>query len=67
MDKAWQTKLIFPKLVDEALLILVVEESYSGPKFNEEDSITPDFVHEMISWFKNGKKIHKKFAYSVFF
>lgn len=40
-----------------------VEDTYDGTKL--ENEMTQDFVDDMISRFKNGKKIHKKYVYQI--
>lgn len=40
-----------------------VEDSYDGVKL--EDKMTQEFIDDMIDRFKNGKKIHKKYAYKI--
>lgn len=40
-----------------------MEESYDGVKL--EDKMTQEFIDDMIERFKNGKKIHKKYAYQI--
>ncbi|RIA82021.1 Metallo-dependent phosphatase-like protein [Glomus cerebriforme] len=43
---------------------IVVEPSYGGPKF-EDGKITKDFIEEMMEYFKNQKKIHRKYAFEI--
>lgn len=43
-----------------------VESSYSGPVL-EDGQITKEFVEEMLECFKDQKKIHRKFAYQVWY
>ncbi|KAI4165752.1 MAG: hypothetical protein LQ342_000695 [Letrouitia transgressa] len=40
-----------------------VDESYDGVKLG--DSMTQEFINDMITRFKNGKKIHRKFVYQI--
>nr|KMM66995.1 serine/threonine protein phosphatase PP1-gamma catalytic subunit [Coccidioides posadasii RMSCC 3488] len=40
-----------------------VEESYDGVHLGDE--MTQEFIDDMIERFKNGKKIHKKYAYKI--
>eukprot|EP00164_Ancoracysta_twista_P006672 GFYU01009329.1.p1 GENE.GFYU01009329.1~~GFYU01009329.1.p1 ORF type:complete len:491 (-),score=135.40 GFYU01009329.1:512-1984(-) len=44
---------------------LDVESAYTGPRVVEE--INLQFVKEMMEAFKNGGKLHKKFAYQILF
>lgn len=45
------------------LAAMVVEPEYDGVHLGEE--MTQEFIDDMIQRFKNGKKIHKKFAYQI--
>ena len=49
-------KLVFSKCLE-------VEDSYDGPRLD--DDITADFMVQMMSWFKDQKLLHKKYAYKV--
>lgn len=40
-----------------------VESSYDGVKLDKE--MTQEFIDDMITRFKNGKKIHKKYVYQI--
>ena len=40
-----------------------VEDSYSGPKLD--DDISAGFMKNMLQWFKDQKKLHKKYCYKV--
>jgi serine/threonine-protein phosphatase 5 len=41
---------------------MVVEASYSGPKFDSVDEITPEWIQNCMEFFRDQKKLHKKFA-----
>lgn len=41
------------------LLILAVETTYEGPRITE-DGINADFMKELIQWFKDQKRLHKR-------
>ncbi|CAJ0646230.1 81_t:CDS:10 [Entrophospora sp. SA101] len=43
---------------------IIVESSYDGPKL-QNDKITLEFVKEMLDYFKDQKKIHRKYAYKI--
>jgi len=47
------------KLVEQ----LVVENEYDGVRLEKE--MTQEFIDDMIERFKNGKKIHKKYAFQI--
>ncbi|XP_065894493.1 serine/threonine-protein phosphatase 5-like [Dysidea avara] len=40
-----------------------VEDSYSGPKLD--DDISAGFMKNMLQWFKDQKKLHKKYCYKI--
>jgi serine/threonine-protein phosphatase 5 len=42
---------------------MVVDATYDGVKLGDE--MTQEFIDDMIERFKNGKKIHKKYAYQI--
>ncbi|CAI5453610.1 unnamed protein product [Caenorhabditis angaria] len=43
--------------------VMAIEDSYEGPFLD--DKITKDFMLELISKFKNQKKLHRKFAFKM--
>lgn len=43
---------------------VVVESSYDGPHL-EDGKVTLKFLQELLERFKNQKKIHRKYAYTV--
>jgi serine/threonine-protein phosphatase 5 len=42
-----------------------VESSYSGPKLDSTDDITPKWVETLMEWQKDGKILHKKYAVMI--
>jgi hypothetical protein len=42
-----------------------VESSYSGPKLDSIDDITPKWVETLMEWQKDGKILHKKYAVMI--
>lgn len=42
---------------------ITVEDSYDGAKLGE--TMTQDFIDDMIQRFKDGKKLHKKYVYQI--
>ena len=42
----------------------VVEDTYDGPHL-EDGKVTFEFVEQLLTRFKDQKKIHKKYAYTV--
>ena len=45
------------------IIITDVEDSYSGPKLD--DDISAGFMKNLLDWFKEQKKLHKKYCYKV--
>ena len=43
--------------------LAVVEDSYSGPKLDGE--ITAEFMQDLLQWYKDENRLHKKYAYKV--
>lgn len=41
-----------------------IEDEYSGPKL-EEGRVTIAFMKELMQWYKDQKKLHRKCAYQV--
>jgi len=48
------------------IVILAIEDDYSGPKFDE-DKVTLEFMKELMECYKNQGKLHRKYAYKVNF
>jgi len=42
---------------------MAVEDSYDGMRLGTE--MTPEFIEDMITRFRNGKKIHKKYVFQI--
>ena len=49
----------------QSLESISIEDDYSGPKLSNEDTVTLDFMKELMQWYKDQKKLHKKYAYKV--
>lgn len=43
---------------------LAIEDEYSGPKL-EDGKVTITFMKELMQWYKDQKKLHRKCAYQV--
>lgn len=41
---------------------IVVESSYTGPRLESIDEVTPEWVRDMMDWQKDQKRLHKKYA-----
>ena len=44
---------------------LAVESDYDGPHLDADGRVTKDFMFELLPYFENQKKLHKKYAYQV--
>jgi serine/threonine-protein phosphatase 5 len=42
---------------------IAVDDSYDGARLDKE--MTQEFIDDMIDRFKNGKKIHRKYAFQI--
>jgi serine/threonine-protein phosphatase 5 len=49
----------------QSLESISIEDDYSGPKLENEDTVTLEFMKELMKWYKDQKKLHKKYAYKV--
>lgn len=45
-------------------LHIAIEDEYSGPKL-EDGRVTVTFMKELMQWYKDQKKLHRKCAYQV--
>jgi len=41
---------------------IVVEASYSGPKLETIEDVTPEWIQNVMDHFRDQKKLHKKYA-----
>lgn len=44
---------------------IIVEDSYDGPKLVDANTISLEFVVEMLAWMKVQKKLHRKYALQI--
>jgi len=49
----------------QSLESISIEDDYSGPKLENEETVTLEFMKELMKWYKDQKKLHKKYAYKV--
>jgi serine/threonine-protein phosphatase 5 len=47
------------------LIISAVEQEYDGPNLDGEGRVTKEFMFELLPYFENQKKLHKRYAYQV--
>lgn len=60
-------KSAFDQIDIETLRRSNVEQDYKGPRIGADNKVTPEFVTELIEYFKQQKVLHKKFAYEILF
>jgi serine/threonine-protein phosphatase 5 len=44
---------------------IVVEDSYDGMRWNDDEPLTIDWIKDMVDRFEKQKKIHRKYVYKV--
>ncbi|CAB0031866.1 unnamed protein product [Trichogramma brassicae] len=44
--------------------IMSIEDEYTGPKL-EDDKVTLKFMKDLLEWYKDQKKLHRKYAYKI--
>lgn len=44
--------------------IITIEDAYQGPNL-EDGKVTLDFMKQLMAYFKDGKKLHRKYAYQI--
>lgn len=44
---------------------IIVESSYTGPKLENVDEITPKWCEQLMEWYRDGKTLHKKYAVTL--
>lgn len=49
----------------QSLESISIEDDYNGPKLKDETTVSLDFMKELMLWYKDQKKLHKKYAYKV--
>lgn len=65
-EKAINVDSLKKSIVDSIdLENMIVEDSYSGPKLDENFTVTLDFMEQLIAWFKDQKVLHRKYAYGI--
>lgn len=50
--------------VSLSVCLTAIEDEYTGPKL-EEGKVTLKFMKDLMAWFKDQKKLHRKCAYQV--
>ena len=45
-------------------LFVAIEDEYTGPKL-EDGKVTLKFMQDLIEWYRNEKKLHRKYAYNI--
>lgn len=49
----------------QSLESISIEDDYTGPKLQDETTVSLEFMKELMQWYKDQKKLHKKYAYKV--
>ncbi|CAF1434340.1 unnamed protein product [Adineta ricciae] len=44
---------------------MTVEKEYDGPHLESDGRVTSDFMFQLLPYFENQKKLHKKYAYQI--
>uniref|UniRef100_A0A3Q2CS60 Serine/threonine-protein phosphatase n=1 Tax=Cyprinodon variegatus TaxID=28743 RepID=A0A3Q2CS60_CYPVA len=52
------------KFVLNVIVVAAIEDDYVGPKL-EDGKVTLQFMKDMMNWFKDQKKLHRKCAYQI--
>lgn len=60
-------KSAFDQIDIEQLRNSGLESDYKGPKLDENNKVTLEFVKDLLEHYKNQKSLHKKFAYEILF
>lgn len=47
------------------LLAILVEDTYSGPRLDNENKVSVAFMRELLDLFQAGGKLHRRYAYQV--
>lgn len=42
-----------------------IDASYSGPKLNSIDDVTPEWIEKLMDWQRDGKVLHKKYTVMI--
>lgn len=49
---------------DILFVIIAIEDDYTGPQL-EDGKVTLNFMKDLMEFYKDQKKLHRKFAYKV--
>lgn len=49
----------------QSLESISIEDDYNGPKLENDTTVTLEFMKELMQWYKDQKKLHKRYAYKV--
>jgi serine/threonine-protein phosphatase 5 len=44
---------------------ITVDSTYTGPRLNSIDDVTPEWIEKMMEWQRDGKNLHKKYAIMI--
>lgn len=48
----------------ELIIFIAIEDEYTGPKLVD-GNVTLEFMNDLIDWYKNQNKLHRKYAYKI--
>jgi len=51
----------------QTLESISIEDDYDGPKLEDEKNVTLDFMKALMEYYKDQKKLHKKYAYKILY
>jgi serine/threonine-protein phosphatase 5 len=65
VDESLLKQSAFDKIDIEALRASKVESDYTGPKLENENQVTVEFVNQLTEHLKSQKVLHKKYAFEI--
>jgi serine/threonine-protein phosphatase 5 len=51
----------------QSLDSISIEDDYAGPKLKDDETVTLEFMKELMQWYKDQKALHKKWAYKILY
>jgi len=47
--------------------MIAIEGDYTGPKLDSNEKVTVEFTEQLIATYKEQQKLHRRYAYQVFY
>jgi len=47
--------------------MIAIEGDYTGPKLDSNEKVTVEFTEQLIETYKEQQKLHRRYAYQVFY